>query len=44
MKIINDNDKNTVILMKIIRIILDDLFNHEYDYKPNWTTRGSVTN
>ena len=21
-----------------------DLFNHEYDYKPNWTTQGSVTN
>lgn len=24
MKIINDNDKNTVIVIKIIRIILDD--------------------
>ena len=21
-----------------------DLFNHEYDYRPNWTTRSSVTN
>ena len=21
-----------------------DLFNHEYDYGPNWTTRSSVTN
>ena len=20
-----------------------DLFNHEYDYRPNWTTRSSVT-
>ena len=22
----------------------DDLFNHEYDYRPNWTRRCSVTN
>ena len=30
----------------IIRLInnFNDLFNHEYDYRPNWTTRSSVTN
>ena len=25
----------------IIQVII--LFNHEYDYRPNWTTRSSVT-
>ena len=26
------------------RVGESDLFNHEYDYRPNWTTRNSVTN
>ena len=26
------------------RVGESDLFNHEYNYRPNWTTRNSVTN
>jgi len=29
----------------IIRVIAkSDVFNHEYDYRPNWTTQSLITN
>ena len=40
------------VIIRVINIIENrttayresDLFNHEYDYRPNWTSRSSVTN
>ena len=35
----------SVIIRVINKITREsDLFNHEYDYRPNWATRSSVTN
>ena len=34
----------SVIIRVINKTRSSDLFNHEYDYRPNWTTRSSVTN
>ena len=32
------------VIIRVINKRESDLFNHEYDYRPNWTTRNSVTN
>ena len=40
----NSGGNRTSVTKSDDRVAESDLFNHEYDYRPNWTTRSSDTN